>query len=44
MEYKKSGQYDVYSYENFENFQKQLYRYLLDYTKNKTRTEVLAKQ
>ena len=32
-EYKKVGDHDVYILDNFETFQKHLYKYLLDYTK-----------
>ena len=41
-EYKKSSMPDDYILENLEVFQKHLYKYLLDYTKDKARSDVLA--
>ena len=41
-EYEKVTNADEYVLSNFENFQKHLYRYLLDFTKDKARTDVLV--
>ena len=41
-EFDKNPQYDNYISDNFEVFQKHFYRYLMDYTKDKARMDVLA--
>ena len=41
-EFKKVPGHDAYVLDNLEIFQKHLYKYLLDYTKDKARSDVLA--
>ena len=41
-EFDKSPQYDKYISDNFEIFQKHFYRYVMDFTKDKARTDVMA--
>ena len=41
-EFDKRPQYDKYISDNFEIFQKHLYRYPMNFTKGEARTEVMA--